>query len=255
MRFNILTLLIIAALSFNSCTKQKVKLYEQNAGVRFVANEAGKYEKAFSFALVGGADEAIVEIPVTISGLTSKNERNFDIKIVNRDASDDFFPAPEEMYETMQGIIPVDSINGFARIKLFNNTILDTEDRHVEIQIVASDDFPLTDLACDNFILSFTGMVVKPVLWDDYFHYYFGNYSREWHNFIASVTGVVELDNIANPNWENELNGWGDLEQRIMYAASPEIKKFRPMLKKALMEYEEENGEPFTHGDGSPIIF
>ena len=232
MKINIWLVILAGLIGFASCSKQEVKLYEQNGGMRFQKSPSNNYIKNFSFAEVGGAETAIIEIPALISGLTS------------------------DRFELLEGTVPIDSIWGTAKIKLHNSEILDVETRSFFVKIVPSDDFPLSDLAINNYKISFTSKLIRPATWDGYLKYFFGDYSKKWHEFIISVTKNTNINSLTPENGvANMAEGFWPLETRKKFYITKEISQARAKLRKALAEYKETHGEFLTHDNGEIVTF
>ena len=142
MRNFIFQLIIIASALFAgvSCSKEKVTLYTEAPGIYF-----NGFSTTYNFTehpenVEIGCDT--VNIPFLITGSAMDKERVIKVRL----SPEDTITAEESMYELLSGSVPAGSYQGQLQVKINYSPLLDDSVYVTRLRVVATEDFPVTDL-------------------------------------------------------------------------------------------------------------
>ena len=242
MRNFIFQLIIIASALFAgvSCSKEKVTLYTEAPGIYF-----NGFSTTYNFTehpenVEIGCDT--VNIPFLITGSAMDKERVIKVRL----SPEDTITAEESMYELLSGSVPAGSYQGQLQVKINYSPLLDDSVYVTRLRVVATEDFPVTDLNGRGFSLYITNKIGRPANWSQ-LNNYFGEYSDSWYRFILDATGLPSLP-YWSPRGSADPNN-PDPERWTM--TGTEVKAYAALVKEKLTEYNNEHpGNPLKHEDG-----
>ena len=129
-----------------------------------------------------------VNIPFLITGSAMDKERVIKVRL----SPEDTITAEESMYELLSGSVPAGSYQGQLQVKINYSPLLDDSVYVTRLRVVATEDFPVTDLNGRVFSLYITNKIGRPANWSQ-LNNYFGEYSDSWYRFILDATGLPSL--------------------------------------------------------------
>ena len=159
---------------------------------------------------------------------------------------EDTITAEESMYELLSGSVSAGSYQGQLQVKINYSPLLDDSVYVTRLRVVATEDFPVTDLNGRVFSLYITNKIGRPANWSQ-LNNYFGEYSDSWYRFILDATGLPSLP-YWSPRGSADPNN-PDPERWTM--TGTEVKAYAALVKEKLTEYNNEHpGNPLKHEDG-----
>lgn len=233
MRKNIKYLISLVLLSVVfSCEQEEIMLYEQRAGVYFSSTTM-----SYSF-LDAPETEVTVNIGVSITGDSVAYDREFQAIVVD----DTLTTASSSMYKVLSGVIKAGEFSGSLPVELYYDAAMDDRTFTVELELIASEEFPEVELNSYNAVVSMSNTIIQPANWS-WLKWYFGTYSTNWWIFIRETTGMSELP--YYPTQSDTETWWMDVNT---------LKAYQGQVRYALAEYNAANPDnPLTHEDGDSV--
>lgn len=149
------SLLLLAI--FSGCQKEEIMSFQAPSAVNF-GKMTNLYSVQYSF-LTNPAPEFIQDIPVSIIGNPSDEDRHFNVEIVN----DSITTASAGQFEIVGGTVKAGEYTGTLRIKLLNSAVLNTSMVSLKLKLVDSEDFKAGNVESREFVVSWTNKVIVPV--------------------------------------------------------------------------------------------
>ena len=232
--------LALAAMSFASCQKDEVDLYQQNAGIYFNGRTLTYtfVENIPNFKL--GADT--VNLPLLITGEAVDHDRIVEVV----EAVEDTITASKDMYEVLGGVVKAGEYKGFVKVKINYVPAMDDSVYVTKFKLRSSDEFPVTDLNHVVYKLYMTNKMTQPSNWIR-LRSTFGEYSNSWYHFILETTGLSSIPYWSYRGSADPRNP--DPERWTM--TRNELDAYKALVKEALAKYNNAHpGDPMKHQDG-----
>lgn len=225
--------IIILALSFVSCDKQAILVYQQSAGAYFITDSV-----SYSFIENPNEQTITVNLPISISGDSAGYDRTVNISII----TDSVTNAESEMYEVKEILVETGKFSANLPIVLHYDKRMDEQEYKILFTIVPSNDFALTKLNQRNCTLKFSNKVIKPINWSQ-LESKFGTYSTCWWKFIMEKTQMTSLP--YHP-------GLAVTDPERWWMTSRELDIYQSFMRLELAKYNAEN-PPMMHDDGEKV--
>ncbi len=225
-----LTLVLVIGLV--SCTKEGLKMYEDDPGVYFTTPNYN-----YSFTENISATTKTIYLPVKLSGQQSAEDRKFEVSVV----SDSVTTAQAGWYEIQQGEVLKNSFDGRVPVVLKRNPTVDTSIVKLMVKIKGSAE--LDPMLTQTLVISWTGKIIEPVNWR-WLRYYFGTpFSTGWYTFMLENAGVSSFPYDGTLSSTDPVTWWWSAAQVTAYALK---------VKEALIKYNAANpGNELRHNDGA----
>lgn len=225
-------IIVVLFLSIFSCSKEKMFVYEQRAGIYF---ESSTY--SYTFIDNPGAEQITISLPVVITGDSVGYDREFTAVIPEKDT---ISTAESRMYSIGKGVVKAGQFNGSLKFTVNYTPEMDDSVYKVRLSIIPSKDFEEINLNRVNMVISFTNQIIKPANWS-WLRWYFGTpYSTAWWKFIMEKTGKTSLPYFpTNPDKET----W--------WMSAGEVIAYQSLVRIELEKYNAAHPKnPLSHDDG-----
>jgi hypothetical protein len=180
--FNI-TMLSLVLVAFFSCDNTSDFVYNEKDAVYFSVSDSIYY------SFIGNLENSnTIEIPINIMGDASSMDRTYKVIVDQENTTAQVglhYKALDESY-TFGADLFTDNLS----LEVYKtDPALETEDRVITLQLVASDDFDLGYTDKLELKVYITNQIIKPSYWDNFLDLYFGEYSKVKHNIAISIMG------------------------------------------------------------------
>ena len=218
-------------ISLLSCTKEGLKMYEDDPGVYFTTPTY-----SYSFTENINATTKTIYLPIKLSGQKSAVDRTFEVSVV----SDSVTTAQTDWFDIQPGELPKNSFDGRVPVILKRNATVDTSIVKLMVKLKGSTE--LDPLFTQTLVISWTGKIIEPVNWR-WLRYYFGTpFSTGWYTFMLQNAGVSSFPYDGTLSKTDPITWWWSANQVTAYALK---------VKEALMKYNAANpGNELKHNDG-----
>lgn len=269
-KIRLLIIAFICILSYVSCKHDSLDLYSAGNDIYFQFG-AESNSTLDSIKINLGYDkipkqDSIIFIKMKLFGFVESFDRpiNYTIEYADNATTAILDEEFEPLYE--KSFLPANSDIGYIALRLINTESLKLETRRITIKTAPNEYFPAiySQLAKESenkkgkvksniYKVVFDAKLNMPNMWADYektFTTVFGTYSNMKFNFICEAIGF-ERDYFTYKPEE------GEVVSVIYNERFPATLRngWKQILKRALVDYEQINGEPLTDENGKKVTF
>ncbi len=232
-----------------ACRQEPIMDYRQQAGVYFTGFTA-KYTFVEHMDMLEQG-RGVLNVPVKITGIAHDGRRTFKAALYTAEELwlEGENPADPAMYTIGEGYVEAGMYDGTLPVTINYKPAMDEREYTVYIHIVASDDFPVTDLNGQPLRMTFGNVMTKPENWENRLKRYFGEYSDSWYAQILKWTGRTSLPWYYTLG-ANQPNITPEQAERYPMTLN-EVKVWAFLVLERLTEYNNTHpGNEMVHGDG-----
>lgn len=247
MKKNILyTLVLLFVAGLTGCKENTALEYENEPALYFENVWEGQRDSVAQtfFIKSKGTTKDTVRIEILTMGFPFAEDRPFLLEQTNVGKPGAAVPGkhymafddPEMLKEL---VMPAGAVRKSFPLVILYDPSLDLEEVRLELKIKANDAFKVGIGTWSSFVVKMTAMAVKPISWDTYWRYTFGEtWGSRKMKFIIENTGFSDFD-----------GGYLDSDYSDYLAAK---------VRQKLLEYnEDENNSdrPMREADGTLVEF
>ena len=239
----------LLALTVASCRQEPIMEYRNEAGVYFTGFTA-KYTFVEHMDMLEQG-RGVLNVPVKITGLAQQERRTFRAAVYTAEDLwlEDENPADAAMYTIGEGYVEAGMYEGTLPVTINYTQAMDEREYTVYLHIIASDDFPVTDLNGQPLRMTFGSVITKPENWDNRLKRVFGEYSDSWYAQILKWTGLTSLPYYYTMG-ANQPNITPEQAERWPMSLN-EAKVWGFLVLERLTEYNNTHpGQEMVHEDG-----
>lgn len=247
MKKNILyTLVLLFVAGLTGCKENTALEYENEPALYFENVWEGQRDSVAQtfFIKPKGTTKDTVRIEILTMGFPSAEDRPFLLEQTNVGKPGAAVPGKHYMaFDTPEMlkelVMPAGAVRKSFPLVILYDPSLDLEEVRLELKIKANDAFKVGIGTWSSFVVKMTAMAVKPISWDTYWRYTFGEtWGSRKMKFIIENTGFSDFD-----------GGYLDSDYSDYLAAK---------VRQKLLEYnEDENNSdrPMREADGTLVEF
>lgn len=181
---------ILLIMTVFGCKRNDEELFSDQPGIYF----SGEPAIDFTFAKYKG-DQAVVYVPIEISGYKEPYDREVRIKVVEDSttaiAGLHYKALPERI------VMPADSFQVHIPIEIYNSDpALKTGKVRLYLAIQPNDAFIAGVFYKQEFSLGISDILLKPKIWEEVYSGFFGLYSQTKHRKILELCDITEIPDV-----------------------------------------------------------
>ncbi len=214
----LLLLLLISSVTFG-CKVEEVMQYDTSTNYIYVdmpfvlGSETEKQEEIrYSFAQFNAdVQEAIVNVPVSITGLPIDSDRALSLSVVKDKTT--ALDSEWDMSSIENLVVPAGSTKMYVPLKVYRSEILLTEERILTFKLNSNENFTALDDEITEVTVKFSDILIEPDWWASYVKY-FGTYYPEVYRQWQKIY-YYGFDTKKHNDYPHDLLYWDNMPNFI----------------------------------------